>query len=633
MSRLAGILSSDSAFATQNVDRMVAVSRQDHAWQSRFAADNRVVFGWCGWADPQVGSHGGLIVAIDGRFYNADEYGSTVSNPALVIDLYSRHGFAGALSRLNGEFSIALFDPRTNTLWLGRDRLGIKPLYYVERVKFFAFASRPYALLTVSGVSTDVNREFVGLFAGSHYRHFDNRPEKSPYSDISQLQAGHVLRVRDGQLTTMRYWRIEELPDLEVPERELADQYRVLLSDAVRVRVSNATRPAFTLSGGMDSSSVLGCAVRALGEKQAAFSTVYGDKTFDESEEIRSMLDSSVAQWNPIRIEPTDLFSIVKRMIEAHEEPVATATWLSHFLLCEEVQREGFQSLFGGLGGDELNAGEYEHFWYFFADLRVAGREDLLDREVRGWTRYHDHPIYRKNHAIMEEKLPMLADLSQPGRCLPDRQRMTRYASALNPEYFDLNSFEPPAPHAFQSYLKNRSYQDLTLETTPCCLRAEDRHSAAFGIDHFLPFLDYRVVEFMFRVPGTMKFRDGVSKRLLREAMRGILPEETRTRVKKVGWNAPAHVWFSGSSRDALRDMVHSQSFQERGIYRIDAVERIIVEHDNIVSTGAQIDNHMMFLWQLVNLELWLLWLDQSVSTRYRSKALRETSVTANHEC
>jgi asparagine synthase (glutamine-hydrolysing) len=110
----------------------------------------------------------------------------------------------------------------------------------------------------------------------------------------------------------------------------------------------------------------------------------------------------------------------------------------------------------------------------------------------------------------------------------------------------------------------------------------------------------------MFRVPGTLKYREGVTKHLLRQAMTGILPEETRTRVKKTGWNAPAHLWFSGAGRDQLLDLVHSQRFRERGIYQVPEVLRLIEEHERIVSSGEPREHHMMFLWQLVNLELWL---------------------------
>jgi asparagine synthase (glutamine-hydrolysing) len=110
----------------------------------------------------------------------------------------------------------------------------------------------------------------------------------------------------------------------------------------------------------------------------------------------------------------------------------------------------------------------------------------------------------------------------------------------------------------------------------------------------------------MFRVPGALKIRDGVTKVLLRGATRGLLPDETRERIKKTGWNAPAHVWFSGRNLSQLRDLIASREFRERGIYDVPAVLRIVEEHVELVTSAVPKENHMMFLWQLVNLELWL---------------------------
>jgi len=199
-----------------------------------------------------------------------------------------------------------------------------------------------------------------------------------------------------------------------------------------------------------------------------------------------------------------------------------------------------------------------------------------------------------------------LADPASPGRCLPDERRLRRYANAVDQDFFDLLPFRPTMDAPFASYLKNRALQDMFRETLPCCLRAEDRQCTAVGLQHFDPFLDHVVVEFMFRVPGARKIKNGITKRLLRSAMRGILPEATRTRVAKVGWNAPAHIWFTGRNMADLRDMVASRTFRDRGIYRLREVERLLVEHVDIVESGAAKENHMMFLWQLVNLELWL---------------------------
>lgn len=607
MSRIAGLLwQAEGQEQVEQVRQMLAAVRSSDEWQAHVHRLAPVVSGWTGRGTPNIVLLKHILLALDGNIYNHQELGEAHSDAELLASLYARYGFPEMLRRLNGDFALALYDFQTDTLWLGRDRFGIRPLYYVAKPGFFAFASRPRSLLSLPGVSPQVNQQFVALFAGSHYRSFDNHPDQSPYAEIAQLPGAHWLQIRNGSLQRGTYWSLQDLPDLTDPEATLAERYRDLLRSAVALRVARASAPAFTLSGGMDSSSVLASAVAFSGARQHAFSTVYVDKTYDETQEIRSMLDTQVTQWHPVAVDQPDVFALVQRMVVAHDEPVATATWLSHFLLCEQAARQGFGSLFGGLGGDELNAGEYEYFFFYFADLRAAGRESQLAHEVQWWAHYHDHPIYRKNQAVVEDCFTRLVDLNQPGLCLPDRRRLTRYAGALDSTFFDLSGFSPIMEHPFQSYLKNRTFQDISRETAPCCLRAEDRQSVAFGLENFLPFFDHRLVEFMFRIPGELKIRDGVTKRLLRSAMRGVLPEETRTRVKKTGWNAPAHVWFSGAGRTPLLDLVHSRSFRERGIYNLVEVERLIAEHDQIVASGEPQENHMMFLWQLVNLEMWL---------------------------
>jgi len=576
-------------------------------------ATGRCALGWTGLDGVNAAELGSIIAVLDGLFYNRRELDeltgldSSVSTDAMrLAALFRLHGPDRALNAINGDFAAAVYDSDADTLWLARDRFGVRPLYYTEHDQCITFASRLRSLLEFGGSSPDVNRRFVATFAGGHYRHIDNAPDESPFARVRQLPAASVLRSHDGSITVRRYWDLAEAPDHTANEKELAAQYRDLLLDAVSRRFAAAKSPAFTLSGGLDSSSVLSCAVARSGAKQHAYSSVYTDLTYDETAEIRSMLDSKVAAWHPVRIETPDIFDIVRRMVAAHDEPVATATWLSHFLLSEQVARDGFKTLFGGLGGDELNAGEYEYFYFLFADLRRAGREAELQHEVLQWMRHHDHPIYRKSRSVVDETLDRVVDLEQPGVCRPDVVRMTRYYSAVNPDYFDLACDRHVMDRPFNSYLKNRTYQDLFRETAPCCLRAEDRQGMAYGIRQIDPFFDHRLVEFMFRVPANMKIRDGITKRLLREAMRGILPDETRTRVKKTGWNAPAHVWICDREiAGSLGDLIASRRFRERGIFNVKEVNRLFDEHRKIVRDGLVAENHMMFFWQLINLEIW----------------------------
>ena len=607
MSRIAGIVGvHDPHVFSRMLEQLTHGAASRISWRRKSFRDQSMNLGGAFLRSTKFNEQDGMTLVIDGWVYNWKDVGKCNDELSQLLALYKQVGFAQMLSRLNGDFSIALWDSREQTLWLGRDRIGVKPLYYVQKPDYFAFASRPRSLLQLPGMQRNINRRFSAIFAGSHYRYFDNHPEESPYEEIAQLPAAHWLKYHDGGLAKGCYWFVDDHPDYDDTEDMLAGRYRELLVDAVKIRLRTADRPAFTLSGGMDSSSVLASAVKITGNKQNAFSSVYEDKTFDETDEIQPMLDRNVEQWFPVKVGKPDILEVIKRMIDVHDEPVATATWLSHFILCERVAEQGFGGLFGGLGGDELNAGEYEYFFYYFADLERNGQNEQLNREISKWVEYHDHPVYRKNKQVVEEYLGRCVDLDEPGICLPDHKRMKRYYHALNPEFYQLDSFEPVMQQPFHSYLTNRTFQDITRETAPCCLRAEDRQTMAFGLDNFVPFFDHRLVEFMFRIPGKMKINNGITKILLRNAMRGILPEETRTRIKKTGWNAPAHLWFSGKGADVLKDLINSQGFKNRGIYNVRKVTQLLDEHEVIVGNEEKRENHMMFFWQLVNLELWL---------------------------
>jgi asparagine synthase (glutamine-hydrolysing) len=613
MGRVAAIVG-DAGTAADLLDRLAAATPSTAGDRvARHAAGRAALAAWS-FDEPALAATPRTVVVLDGAIFNRRDLGTASSDAQLIAMLFERHGFVETLRRLNGDFAIVLYDVAADRLWAARDRVGAKPLYWARGDGTIALASQPRPLLRLPGVSTALNRKFVALFAGSHYRCFDNDPERSPYEDVQQLPAAHYLEAHCGDVRFGRYWDLQQQPDVGGSENELAEQYRALLIDAVRMRLDGATRPAFTLSGGMDSSTVLSCAVAVTGAKQHAWSSVYEDATYDESADIRTILDAAVSEWHQVRIGDPDVLPTIRDMIAINDEPIATATWLSHYELCRRAGRggAGFATLFGGLGGDELNAGEYEYFFFFFSDLAAAGDDARLRHETAKWIEYHDHPIFKKTFELMERSLERLVDLRTPGRCLPDDARLLKYARAVRPEYWDVASFRPLMDHPFTSYLKNRTYQDIYRETAPCCLRAADRHGAAFGLEIRWPFFDYRLMELMFRVPSTMKIRDGVTKHLLRAATRDLVPEATRTRIKKTGWNAPAHLWFAGRNRAALLDLTGSQRFRQRGIYDCAAVDALVEEHHQIVTSGRVAENHMMFIWQLVNLELWIQHHEQS---------------------
>jgi len=561
---------------------------------------------WILMHDAQHASHGPMSLWLDGALYEKPSACAGEHDASALLRMIEQWGIEAALDRVEGDFAVAMWDERTHRLSLARDRFGLRPLYYVHTKSGVACASRLRALLALPGVKIEPRSAYVARYAASHYRTFDDEEHLTPFEGVKQVPAGAVVTLDAHGERTHRYWQLTDQGDLECDENALAERLRDLLHAAVARRARRSVSPMFTLSGGMDSSSVLFMAARVMARSPVACSAVYEHTEYDESNEIRESLDGAGIAWHPIEVSNELDLDMLANAIRAHDEPLATATWLAHFQLCQAAAQLRATELFDGLGGDELNAGEYEYFPFHFADLKASGDAHALEHEIECWAQLHDHPIHRKSRDVALAMMASQTDPSLPGVTVPNAARTLRYVDVLDDGAALLRSFQPARGHPFASYLKNRAFQDLTRETMPCCLRASHRNTLAAGMVNRSPFLDRALVEFMFAIPGTMKIRDGVTKHVLREAMRGVLPEPTRTRVKKVGWNAPSDKWFVGAGADMMRDVVSSQAFRERGIYRTDRLLALIDEHEAIITSGQPRENHMMLLWQALNLDLWL---------------------------
>lgn len=319
-------------------------------------------------------------------------------------------------------------------------------------------------------------------------------------------------------------------PEFEKPEEKLAIDYKLMFIKSVVSMVNRAVKPAFTLSSGLDSSAILFTADNIFDQQNHAFSVVYDGSEYDESEDIKEMLGDTLRRWHPVRISKPDVKSVLREMINLWGEPIPTITWMSHYLLCKEVTKLGFGSLFHGIGSDEINAGEYEQFPYFLADLKDPAKD------IQNWINSHGTKKYPKTAETAFE--------------LIDKIKRENLGGPL------------------KGHLKNKLYRGLNQETLPCCLKAIEKNTQAFGLESYAPFLDKDLIQFMFRVPNHMKIRNGVMKWLHREAMKGLLPERTRTRIRKTGWNAPIDQWLP--------------------------------------ETKGMTDKEKMLYWQKLNLEVWL---------------------------
>lgn len=559
-------------------------------------------------------SIGGVTAVIDGVLFSSAGVSccAGVNSKEIaekLVSTYNRAGFKALINGLNGEYNIALYDDRKRKLYLGRDRVGTRPLNYAITGKSLLFSSRLLNLIAVPGVSRAVNRQHVATYAGHHYRMFDNTHIDTPFESINAIPPGHfgefsINATIEAKLE--RYWspNLESLFDSDFGKS--AQDYRALLLDAVSSRVAQGSRPGFSLSGGMDSSSVLGCAVYDQKAPQEVYSVTYEDPLFDESVDIKTMQQFAAEPWHRIDIgNDIDILNGIDEMVLALEEPSITATWFAFHILAKTASENGIDTLLGGLGGDELNAGEYEYFPYFFADVRRDGDLKRLDQEIRCWAKFHDHPIFKKDAELGYGLIGQLTDPAHPGRCLVDENRFRRYEGTVSKDYFDLSGVTAVMEHPYQSHLANRCFQDLTRETLHPSARMQERLASYNGMMNLNPFLDNRLIDRMFCVPAQWQIRNGQTKILLRKSMRGIVPDEVLERVTKRGWNAPAHIWFNGNTMKRLKERVLDPANPINEIYNIDRVETIMKEHEDIVSNGLNVENHMMFLWQLANLDSW----------------------------
>ena len=560
----------------------------------------------------QIVALGPFRMVFDGHIYNPEDFPDPDSDLTQAGDLgrvltaIAHDGLAKVLARLNGDFALALIDDRDGTVRLARDRFGIRSLYHSRVGETVSFASRPRSLLAAPGISREIDPNFLLAASATHYRFVDTDPVRAPFKDIAQVPAGHIVTFKNGRVRRDRYADIKAGPPPSGTPDDQAREYLALLEDAVRRRLRKADNPAFTLSGGLDSSTIATLAGRINGTPPSAISSVHHDATYDERKEIMDIVNAGLVDWHPVQIDDPDLFPLISELSAFHDQPLPTVTWMSHFLLGRRIADMGYGSVFGGLGGDEQHAGEYDYFFYFFADLKAAGRDDYLRGEIAAWARNHDHPVFRKSPEVAERVMSVLTDADRPGLCRGNADLLYRYQGLLNPEVGDLATLEPAFEASSSSYLASHMRNELLFNTMPCCLRAADRNAAQLGLQEFHPFLDWRLFEFMLAIPGDRKIINGVTKSFGREAYKGLLPEATRTRVVKTGWNAPAHQWFAGNGRESLMDLVSSRFFIDRGIYDQAALLRLIDEHQDIVENPRGRENHMMVLWQIVTFELWL---------------------------
>ena len=507
----------------------------------------------------------------------------TSTDTEVIIYSYLEWGL-GCFSRFNGMWALAIYDKRTGDVVLSRDRTGKKPLYYSKFKGNLIFTSEIKAFKHIPEFQLRPNKRKVINYAAKHYRYVDNDTE-SFFDGIYQVpKSSYMVVNKDGSIHTDKYWELStKITNADISDEEAVHQFKELFIDAVRLRLRSDVPLAMNLSGGLDSTSITCTAAKELGVNVRTFSGVTGGGRFDESEYIDAVVEDVGAEHTYFYPETSDLVPTISRMLAYHDEPICTVTWYSLFQISEKISQAGIPVVLTGHGGDELLGGYWDHYHQNLFDLKNNGHEDEYLNEKNAWLNNHS----RDPHEINE-----FADLISTR--YRDKKKeiahFSKYLDAIDKDALEYICHQSPTGSYKDGVLQRRLHLELLHETVPASLRAEDRNTMAFSVESRIPFLDYRLIEFAFSLPNKFKVRNGLGKWLLRESMKGILPEKVRTRKDKAGFVAPAADWFKTKNRNNVLELLSSEPFKSLKLFNAN-IWKYVNEH--------------MILWNWINLAIW----------------------------
>jgi len=529
----------------------------------------------------------GELEAAGHRFY-------TATDTEVIVHAYEEWGRA-AVIRLRGMFGLAIWDRRTRTLLVARDRIGIKPLYYAEAGGRLYFGSEMKSLLCAPDVGRDLS-----IDALDHYLSFLYTPrDASIFESVKKLPPGHLLTWTAGRLRIEPYWRpsVEEVSD--VSETEAADGLRQVLGDAVRSHlVSDVPLGAF-LSGGVDSSLVVGLMAECSGAPVKTFSIGFDEPAFDELEHARRVARHFGTEHHELVVRP-DAMAILDAVVAHFDEPFADSSAIPTWYVSEMARRH-VTVVLSGDGGDELFGG-YDRY---LPDGRVVAFDrysPAVVRRMAGMTaRRMPHGARGKNflrHVARDDRgryidaIRLFSADEKPDLLTADASSRR---TGTDPEQRLARHFERYGQLPWASQMMRVDMETYLPEDV---LTKVDRMSMAHSIESRVPLLDNLVIEFASRLPSAMKIKNGRRKHILKEVAATLLPRDLLDR-RKQGFGIPLDVWFRGNIRELFTDTLLSSTALGRGYFQPAFVRRLVDEH----TSGKR--DHSLRLWQLVVFERW----------------------------
>jgi asparagine synthase (glutamine-hydrolysing) len=564
---------------------------------------------------PMTNEDGSLHISYNGEIYNHADYRESLEakghvyqthcDTETILHLYEEHG-SSCVDYLRGMFAFAIWDQRKQELFIARDRLGVKPLYYVHRDDgSIFFGSEIKALLEAGAVRPEINYAVLSDYLANHAP----SGEETLFHGVKRLLPGHVLTWRDGAVKIHRYWDVDFSKDGADTrdDKTYISQWSELFRESVRLRLMADVPLGMFLSGGIDSSAIAAMMSTMVSEPIKTFSVAFAEREANELEYARLIAEAYKTNHHEIVVSPEQFFEVLPRLVWHEDEPLAHPSSVALYFV-SHLASQHVKVVLTGEGSDELLAG-YGRYRRTLWNLSLGRRYNKLTPS------FARHAL----RAQIENTLPA-------GRL---RQKLMRTFLVLSPElesiYFD-NFAVFPSPmqqhmftretrermHGIDPYVELRRvlarakdmslldgllYADIKTYLHELLMK-QDQMSMATSVESRVPFLDHKLVEFTARMPDTMKLRGATTKYVLRESMKGILPEKILTR-SKMGFPVPIGSWFRGPFKSIIDEYVLSERALSRGIFAPDFVRQVVSRHQ----AG---EDHSERLWSLLNFEIWL---------------------------
>jgi asparagine synthase (glutamine-hydrolysing) len=560
---------------------------------------------------PRVEESGRFVISYNGEVYNyieirveLEQKGYTFesgTDTEVILQAYVEWGIS-CLSRFNGMFAIAIFDNETQELFLARDRLGIKPVYYYQGANELIFASETKAILKGLSVLPELNVELIDDYMSFGYIPGENTLHKG----IKRLMPGHYAIVKNDQLTTTQWWDLEFNNVEDKGFDYYVNESKALLESAIDLRLRSDVPLGIFLSGGIDSSAVVGLLADKVKEPLKTFSIAYDfGKSFDETQYARMIAEKFGTDHHELKITPQQFADFIPEYIHLMDEPVTEAAAISLFFV-SKLAKEKVTVALSGEGSDEIFAG-YDLYQYmnvlekyrnvvgqcgteFFAGIsnKVLGKSHKVSKYLNMATQ----PIEKRYKGMST-----YPDAQKQALYRDDfSKRLHSVKAAINYGEFSKQLFDNTKDN---DQLSKMLYFDTKTWLVDDLLIKADRMSMATSVELRVPFLDYRLVEFAATIPSKHKIKKGEGKYPLKKMMEGILPNDIIYR-KKMGFPTPLKLMFQNELRDYAKDLLLSNKTKLHQFFKVERIHQLIEEHN------ADKYDHHKILWQLVVLEEWL---------------------------